>query len=241
MRESSRRTPKSTRHSVPPNSNDCSRLEGTTLSLPRPAVEKPYLSEDGEALSSIGITASDHLRHAPEPPTVGCQCVASNLVWLAAYTTPRHEKVVTRHLVARDVECFLPLLKSVRRWKNGCTVLVESPIFPNYVFVRTTRAQSSVVREVPGVLAFAGSGKSAAVISDSEIEWLRQELPLRKFEPHPYLALGNRVCIKSGPLMGTCGILIRKKNSLRVVLSVELIRQSVAVEVDANEVEPVQA
>ena len=149
--------------------------------------------------------------------------------------------MVTRHLVAREVECFLPLLKSVRRWKNGCNVIVESPVFPNYVFVRTTRTQSSIVRQVPGVLAFAGSGKSAAVISDSEIEWLRQELPLRKFEPHPYLVVGNRVCIKSGPLTGTCGILIRRKNSLRVVLSVELIRQSVAVEVDAHEIEPLQS
>jgi transcription antitermination factor NusG len=201
----------------------------------------PYLSEEGEALSSIEITASDPLRRAAEKASGDCQSADSNLVWLAAYTTPRHEKAVARHLVARDVEYFLPLIKSVRRWKNGCNVAVESPVFPNYVFVRTTRLRSGIVREVPGVLAFAGSWKSAAAMSDSEIEWLRNELPLRKFEPHPYLVVGNKVRIKSGPLMGTSGILLRKKGGLRVVISVELIQQSVAVEVDAREIDPIRA
>jgi transcription antitermination factor NusG len=192
-------------------------------------------------LSQVAVAASDHVHHAPEPAFVDCQGADLEFVWLAVYTTPRHEKVVARHLLTREVECFLPVFKSVRRWKNGCNMVVETPVFPNYVFVRTARTRSSLIREVPGVLAFAGSGKSAAVIPASEIQWLRQELPLRKFEPHPYLVVGNKVRIRSGPLMGACGILLRKKNCLRVVLSVELIQQSVVVEVDANEIEPVQA
>jgi len=86
-----------------------------------------------------------------------------------------------------------------------------------------------------------GSGGSASQIPDAEIDLLRSELPLRKFEPHPYLVVGSKVRIASGPLAGASGILLRKKNGLRVVLTVDLICQSVAVEVGANEIEPLHA
>jgi transcription antitermination factor NusG len=161
-------------------------------------------------------------------------------VWLAGYTTPRHEKNVARHLGVREIEHFLPLYKEVRRWKNGCTVPVEFPVFPSYVFVRAERERSTRLLEVPGLLAFAGVGRGGTPILESEIEWLRQELPKRKFEPHPYLIAGSKVRIAEGALAGATGILIRRKGSFRVVLSVELIRQSVAVEVDMSEVELLQ-
>ena len=158
-------------------------------------------------------------------------------VWLAAYTTARHEKAVVRHLDVREVENFLPLYKAVRKWKNGCRVDVEFPVFPNYVFVRVDRRMSHRVLDAPGVVAFAGSGRVPVSVPDSEIEWLRNEPPLRKFEPHPYLVIGSRVRIKSGPLAGMNGVLTRKKSGLRVVLSIDLIRQSVAVEVGVDEIE----
>jgi transcription antitermination factor NusG len=159
-------------------------------------------------------------------------------VWLAAYTAPRHEKTVARHLVAREVEHFLPLYKSARRWKNGLRVEVQFPLFPNYVFVRTNPLACSRMLEIPGLLAFAGAGRRAGAIDEAEIHWLREEVSLRRFEPHPYLVAGSKVRITAGPLAGQSGILLRKKSSLRVVLSIELIRQSVAVEVDAIEIEP---
>jgi transcription antitermination factor NusG len=152
---------------------------------------------------------------AAEPPLTVSQGDAPALVWLAAYTTPRHEKSVVRHL---EVE-------------------VELPVFPNYVFVRLDRRESSQVLDTPGVLAFAGSAKLALPVPDAEIEWLRNELPLRKFEPHPYLVLGSRVRIKSGPLAGMSGVLTRKKSGPRVVLTIDLILQSVAVEVGMDELE----
>ena len=162
---------------------------------------------------------------------------AATPAWFAAYTTPRHEKAVARHFQVRNVEHFLPLFHTVRRWKNGCKVPVEFPVFPSYVFVRTSPRASSRLLEVPGLLSFVGQGRTALAIPDVEIELLRSELPLRKFEPHPYLVVGCRVRIARGPLAGACGVLVRKKNDLRVVLSVDLIRQSVAVEVSADEVE----
>jgi transcription antitermination factor NusG len=163
----------------------------------------------------------------------------SEPAWFAAYTTPRHEKAVARHFEVRNVEHFLPLVRAVRKWKNGCKVAVEFPVFPNYLFVRTSQRASSRLLDVPGLLAFVGQGRNALAIPDAEIELLRRELPLRKFEPHPYLVAGCKVRIVAGPLAGACGVLLRKKSSLRVVLSIDLIRQSVAVEVDADEVEPI--
>ncbi len=158
-------------------------------------------------------------------------------IWLAAYTLPRHEKMVVRHFEVREIEYFLPLYKAIRKWKNGCKMEVEFPVFSNYVFVYVDRNRSKRVLDVPGVLAFAGSRMLPARVPESEIEWLRYDLPLRRFEPHPYLGVGSKVRIKSGPLAGMSGVLTRKKSGLRVVLSIDLIRQSVAVEVGADEIE----
>ena len=197
----------------------------------------PLLIEESEALSNFETSGLNAPAPAAEPLLTASQGDAPAPVWLAAYTTPRHEKSVVRHLEVRDVEHFLPLYKAVRKWKNGCRVEVEFPVFPSYVFVRVDRRLSSRLLDTPGVLAFAGSARLPLPIPDHEIEWLRNELPLRKFEPHPYLVVGSRVRIKSGSLAGMSGVLTRKKSGLRVVLSIDLIRQSVAVEVDMDEIE----
>jgi transcription antitermination factor NusG len=92
---------------------------------------------------------------------------------------------------------------------------------------------------VQGVLSLVGRGCDPTPLSDFEIESLRSGLHLRKFEPHPFLIVGSKARIKIGPLQGMEGVLLRTKNNLRVVLTVTLINQSIAVEVDAEDVEPV--
>jgi transcription antitermination factor NusG len=159
--------------------------------------------------------------------------------WFAVYTTPRHEKAVARHFEFRRIESFLPLYMEMHRWKNDCRVNVEQPLFPGYIFARIGRRDSTQVLSVPGVLLIVGSGREPLALPDFEIEALRSGLHLRKFEPHPYLVVGEKARIKSGSLAGMVGILARKKNSLRVVLTLELIMRSVAVEVDADELERV--
>ena len=160
--------------------------------------------------------------------------------WFAVYTTPRHEKAVARQFEVRRIESFLPLYRSVRRWKNGCRVEVDQPLFPNYIFASLERHEYSRVLQTPGVLSLVGSKREPSPLVSSEIESLRSGLPLREFEPHPYLVAGDRVRIHSGPLAGMVGLLVRKKNNLRVVLSLDLIMQSVAVEIGMDEVEPVR-
>ena len=160
--------------------------------------------------------------------------------WFAVYTAPRHEKSVARQFEVRQIESFLPLYRSVRRWKNGCSVHVDQPLFPNYVFVFLERREYVQVLQVPGVLSLVGSGREPSALPTSEIESLRSGLPLREFEPHPYLAAGDRVRIHSGSLAGMVGVLVRKKNNFRVVLTLDLIMQSVAVEIGIDEIEPVK-
>jgi transcription antitermination factor NusG len=157
--------------------------------------------------------------------------------WFAVYTAPRHEKLVARHFVLHNVESFLPLYRSLHRWKNGCKVEVEQPLFPGYIFVRIRREERVRVLGVPGVLSFVGPRGAPAVLPDTEIESLRFGLQQCKCEPHPYLAIGEKVRIKAGPLAGMEGVLVRKKNDLRIVLTVDLIMQSVAVEVEAVDLE----
>lgn len=160
--------------------------------------------------------------------------------WFAAYTTPRHEKVVARHLQSRHIESFLPLYSSVRRWKNGCRVAVEQPLFPSYLFVHIPRREAVKVLQIPGVVSLVSAGREPAALPSSEIESLRSSLPLRHFEPHPYLVVGERVRITAGSLEGMVGVLVRRKNDCRVVLTLELIMQSVAVEIGIDEIEPVK-
>ena len=160
--------------------------------------------------------------------------------WFAVYTTPRHEKAVARQFEARQIEAFLPLYRSVRRWKNGCRVTVDQPLFPNYIFVSLQRPEYLRVLETPGVLSLVGPGREPFPLESSEIESLRSELFLRAFEPHPYLVAGDRVRIHSGALAGMIGVLVRKKSHLRVVLTLDLIMQSVAVEIGADEIEAVR-
>ncbi len=160
--------------------------------------------------------------------------------WFAAYTTPRHEKAVVRQMQARHVESFLPLYSCVRRRVNGCKVKVEQPLFPSYVFVHIARRDSVRVLQVPGVLSLVSAGRQPAPLPTDEIESLRAGLPRRCFEPHAYLVAGEKVRITSGSFAGMVGVLLRKKNQFRVVLTLELIRQSVAVEIDIDEIEPLK-
>jgi transcription termination/antitermination protein NusG len=158
--------------------------------------------------------------------------------WFAVYTLSCREKQVSRHMEIHSIEHFLPVTKSRRRWKNGCTVVVEEPLFPGYLFVQIDRAARTQVLSVPGVHSIVGTGKDPIPLPHFEIETLRRSIEHLKIEPHPYLNVGERATILRGPLVGMTGIVVRKKNGLRFVLSLDLIMKSVAVEVDAADLEP---
>jgi len=158
--------------------------------------------------------------------------------WYAAYTTPRHEKHVSELLAEKRIETFLPLYQAARQWKKSRPVVLELPLFPTYVFVHIARNERAAVLRMPSVLSIVGSKKEPWPLSDFEIDTLRRGVQTQKIEPHPYLKVGERVRIKSGVMNGIEGILERRKNECRVVLTLDTIMRSVAVEVDASDLEP---
>ena len=158
--------------------------------------------------------------------------------WYAAYTSANHEKRVAEQFVVRSVEHFLPVYASVRRWKDR-RVTLQLPLFPGYVFVHFALRDRLQVLQIPGVAKLVSFNGTPAVLLEEEIEALRASLENGvRAEPHPYLKVGRRVRVKSGPMTGMEGILVRRKNRSRFVISLDLIMRSVAVEVDALELEP---
>jgi len=164
--------------------------------------------------------------------------MVNDSAWWALYTRHQHEKVVAEMLSAKGFEVFLPLYESTRLWKDRRKVLLL-PLFPCYLFVRGGLERRLHVLTTPGVHMILYCGDHVAVIPEVEIEAIQKAVsgPFR-VEPHPFLKCGMRVRVTRGALEGVEGILIRKKNTCRLVLSVEMLAQSVAVEVNAWEVEP---
>ena len=158
--------------------------------------------------------------------------------WYAAYTSANHEKRVAEQLARRSVEHFLPVYQVVRRWKDR-RVKLQLPLFPGYIFVRLALHDRLRVLQTPGVVKLVGFGETPSALPQDEIDALRTSLAVGvRAEPHPYLRVGRRVRVKWGPLAGMEGILKRRKNQDRLVISLELILRSVAVEVSALELEP---
>lgn len=150
--------------------------------------------------------------------------------WYAAYTCANHEKQVAAQLLERNVEHFLPLYEAVHRWKDR-RVRLRLPLFPGYVFARLPLCDRFEILQLPSVVRLVGFGGLPTALPDQEIETLRAGLSCGlRAQPHPYLALGRRVRIQNGPLAGMEGILQRRKGKFRVVLSVDLIMRSIAVE-----------
>jgi transcription antitermination factor NusG len=114
------------------------------------------------------------------------------------------------------------------------------PLFPGYVFVRGPLNQRLQVLSTPGVHMIISCGENIATIPDEEVEAIRRTVEGKfRLEPHPFLRCGERVRVVRGSLEGVEGVLTRKKNLCRLVLSVEMLAQSVAVEIDAMDVVPV--
>ena len=157
--------------------------------------------------------------------------------WYALYTAPRHEKRVADQISRQGIACFLPLYRSVRRWKDRRKELALV-LFPGYVFVRMSLQHRLRVLQLPGAVRLVTFNGQPTSLPEAEIESLQHHLSCSgNVEPHPYLSVGRRVRVRSGPLKGLEGIILRTKDRCRIVLSIHLIMRSVAVEVDDSDLE----
>jgi transcription antitermination factor NusG len=159
--------------------------------------------------------------------------------WYAAYTRANHERRVAEQLAERGVENFLPQYESVRRWKDR-RVRLQLPLFPGYIFVHLELQNRVQVLQISGVACLVGFGSGPEAVPEEEFARIRGFLNKGfRAEPHPYLQTGRRVRVRSGPLEGTEGIVVRRKNGSRLVVSLELIQRAMAVDVDSNDVEAI--
>jgi transcription antitermination factor NusG len=188
------------------------------------------VTQNGEALLMATIsTVVDPSLTPPETPTMSMR-------WYAAYTLPRHEKLVTHQLEQKAVEAYLPLYEAVHRWKDR-KARIQMPLFPGYVFVQIPISERLKVLEIASVLRIVSFQGHAAALPEGEIEALKTALLHSKAEPYPYLAVGKRVRVNAGPLQGLEGVIIRRKGTWRIVVTVDSIMRSMALEIDSSDVE----
>jgi transcription antitermination factor NusG len=161
--------------------------------------------------------------------------------WYAVYTRHQHEKVAAISLSKKGFEVFLPLYREIRQWKDRRKELLL-PLFPCYVFLRGDVDRRSDILSTPGIHSLICVGNDVASVPDAELEPIRRIISNQlQSEPCASLQCGDHVVVKSGPLAGIRGVLLRKKDRLRLVLSVNLLHRGVAVEVDESSVERVDA
>lgn len=164
---------------------------------------------------------------------------AATDLWHAVYTHARHEKKVALQLKERSIEHFLPVFRSIRRWKDRRKEL-DLVLFPGYVFVRLSMRDRLRVLQLPGVVRFVSFNGQPAELPGADLEALRRGLSHGiRAEHHPYLTVGRRVKVTHGPMAGAQGILVRTKNNCRVVISIDAIMRAVAVEINEEDVTPV--
>lgn len=158
--------------------------------------------------------------------------------WYAACTQPRHEKTVEKFLRIREVETYLPLHRKIRSW-NGRKAQIEVPLFAGYVFVRLPLDQRGKVFEHPSVHSFVSFNGRPASMPDEEIAALRNSLAARSAEPCPFLVAGKRIRISNGPLQGLEGTILRRKGKLRMIVSVDFLQRSIAVDLEPADLQAI--
>ena len=163
-----------------------------------------------------------------------------DLAWFAVQTRPRWEKFVKHALEGKGFEAFLPSYKSRRRWSDRIKEL-DLPLFAGYLFCRVSiKERRLAVLTTPGVRQIVGVGEGPIAVSQSEIDAVRAIVTSGlATRPWPFVAVGDRVRLRGGSLDGVEGILIATKTRHRLVVSVETLRRSVAVEIDEAWVEAV--
>lgn len=158
----------------------------------------------------------------------------SHIPWFALQTEPRHEKKVAFFLKQKGYEVLLPMYRQKRRWAHR-TVTMELPLFPGYVFCRFDSSVSGKAVSTPGVSRIVGFGGRPSDIPSDEIKSLQllaRSALLR--EPWTYIPDGTLVQVETGPLAGVKGVICVDDERRRLVISINLLQRSVAVQLDDN-------
>ncbi len=170
--------------------------------------------------------------------TLAVEDLSDRKEWYAVYTKSRHEKIAEVNLQSRGIITFLPLREMVSRWKDRKKV-INVPLFPSYIFVNANLSDVyDKVVYTRGVLRVVGCNGIPIPVSNQQVESVKMLVQSKlKYDPYPYLDSGREVVIKSGPLQGVVGRIIEKRSKHTFVLSIDLIKRAVSVEVDVLDIE----
>ena len=158
--------------------------------------------------------------------------------WYALHTRSRHEKVARDQLSAKGITNLLPLWHKRSKWKDRIK-MVELPLFRGYMFGYFPLKQKLDVLQSIGIVRIVGFNGHPIPVPEEQIQAVQTMVQQRlHYDPHPFLEEGMRVRVKRGVLAGAEGILVTKKQHYRLVIGVDLIQQSVAVDIDSADVEP---
>jgi transcription antitermination factor NusG len=157
-----------------------------------------------------------------------------NLPWFALQVRTRFEVAVANYLEGKGYQWFLPTYKTRKRWSDRVKE-VQAPLFPGYIFCRFDPQTRLPILTTPGVIQIVGYNRLPVPIDEAEISAIQTLVASGvSNEPCPFLAVGDRVRIDSGPLRGLEGILLKIRGDNRLILSVSLLQRSVAVEIDSG-------
>jgi transcription antitermination factor NusG len=164
--------------------------------------------------------------------------------WYAITVKHQHEQSVQCALTFKGFEALAPTYRARRRWSDRVKE-IDLPMFAGYVFCRFPFPERAKILDTPGVAKVVEFGGEAAEISAAEIAAVQivmaSKLPVR---PWPHLKPGDRVCVQRGPLRGVEGTLLgersREKDRLQLVIGIELLQRSIAVELEPDMVVPVR-
>jgi transcription antitermination factor NusG len=161
-------------------------------------------------------------------------------LWYAVYTRSRQEKVVHRAIEGAGLGGYLPLRRVLSQWKDR-RQWVRKPLFPGYLFVEAAEERLWTVRAVRGVVCVVGDGERPTPVPAAQVESVRRMLEdAVTADPWPYMVAGARVRVVAGPLIGLEGFVVERKNRCHLVVSVDLLGQSVSTEIEASRLEPVR-
>jgi transcription antitermination factor NusG len=173
--------------------------------------------------------------------TAETDLVPDNRHWYALTARHQHERAVVSGLEASGFEALLPLYKTLSKWSDR-TKELQAPLFPGYVFARFCDDDRVRLLRIPAVTSIVGFGGTPARLSTRELADIRaaveSKLPLR---PWPFLKKGDRVRVTRGPLRDVEGTLLHEKDCLRLVLGIEMLQRSVAVEVSPDMIVPLHS
>ncbi|HUW93660.1 MAG TPA: UpxY family transcription antiterminator [Bacteroidales bacterium] len=162
----------------------------------------------------------------------------TNNNWYVFYTRPNAEKVVCNELLKRQYDAFLPMVKTLHRWKNRQNKIVSKVLFPGYIFVRTVESEIFNIVQTPKIVFCVKSGDRPGVVPDRDIKCIEQMLGLglEVFTEYDFTE-GEHVRVVRGPLVGYEGVLIKRNGKYRFGVQLNDIKQCAFIDISASMLE----